>query len=517
MSLQNTITTSNPATGEVITNIPTSSIQEITEITNRAHNSKSSWSALSYKQRGKFLLKARKYLLEHIDELALTITQENGKPLVESLTAELYPISELLYYYAHKTEKILRKHSLDTGILKLMQRSSQLHYQPYGVVAVISPWNYPFSIAAGTVAMALAAGNCVILKPSEHTPLVGKKIADVFAAAGLPAGVLQVLQGDGSVGAALCRAEVDKIFFTGSTATGSRIMAACADNVIPCNLELGGKDAMIVCADANLEVASSGAVWGAFTNAGQCCASVERCYVHESVADEFIALVKTKTLKLQQGLGTNSNVEIGPLTTEFQLATVERQVADARNRGAAIITGGERNREFTGYFYKPTVLIGVDHTFEVMREETFGPLLPIMTFSNEDEAVNLANDSKYGLLASVWSNDMNRAKKIANRLQVGTVVVNDCLYTHAIPETPWGGRKGSGFGRTHGALGLLEMVQPFHMHVNPVRNRHDVWWYPYDQSLYLVFKKFARELSGSWFQKILNIPLLLKTLRIKKM
>lgn len=507
----------NPATLEEIGRVPAINPDGVPGAVARARAEATDWQARTVRQRGTALLAARRYLLDHLDAIAQVITLDNGKPLVEAVAAELYPVADLLYYYAHHTANLLAAEHPSTGLARLLFRTSRLEYQPLGVVGVIAPWNYPFSIAAGTVAMALAAGNTVLLKGSEHTPLVSEQIAAMFRAAHLPDGVFTLLQGNGTVGEALCRAGVDKIFFTGSTRTGRRVMAVCAERPMPCSLELGGKDAMIVRADADLELASSGAVWGAFTNAGQCCASVERVYVDARVADDFIRRVVEKTNRLRQGLGVQPDTDLGPLTTAFQLETVERQVEDARARGATIGTGGKRNARFPGYFYAPTVLTGVDHTFLVMREETFGPLLPIMAYASDDEVVRLANDSPYGLTASVWSRDRAAAELLARRIHAGTVVINDCLYTHALCATPWGGRGESGFGRTHGRLGLLEMVQPFHLHTNTRPGPKDVWWYPYHQALYALMRRFAHRLTGSWWQRLLNLPLLIKSARVKKL
>ena len=258
---------------------------------------------------------------------------------------------------------------------------------------------------------------------------------------------------------------------------------------------------MIVCHDAPLENAARAAVWGAFSNAGQVCASVERLYVDERIAEKFIHKVVEKTRKLKQGIGINPNHDIGPLTTEAQLKLVEEHVEDARSRGAAILTGGERNREFPGYFYKPTVLTGVNHEFRCVREETFGPLLPIMTFKTEEEAVTLANDSVYGLTASVWTKDLQRGRAIAKKIRTGTVAVNECTYTYALCQTPWGGLKQSGFGRTHGQLGLLELVHIQHIHENLTSGIKDFWWFGYNLKLYATLKYLSRNLTGNAWQK----------------
>ncbi|MBI4237361.1 MAG: aldehyde dehydrogenase family protein [Deltaproteobacteria bacterium] len=516
LATSRTLVSTNPATLERLGEVPITASADVHAAVARARAAQPTWAALSFAARRDCLLRAREYLLQHLDAFALTITQENGKPLVEALTAELYPLADLLYYFAHHTATLLRGESLPTGLMRLLGRTSRLTYRPVGVVGIIAPWNYPFSIPAGSVAMALMAGNSVVLKPSSATPLVGMRVAELFEAAQLPSDVFIHIPGDATTGQTLCETRLHKLIFTGSVGVGKKVMAACAQNLIPCVLELGGKDPMIVRADADLDFASSGAVWGAFTNAGQCCASVERVYVHQAVAERFIELVVRKTQQLRQGIGTNAAVEIGPLTTAAQLAIVERQVEEARARGAQILTGGERNAAFPGYFYRPTVLTNVDHSFAVMREETFGPLLPIMTFSDDREAVQLANDTTFGLTASVWSRDRTAAERMAKRIHAGTVTINDCLYTHAICQTPWGGSGESGFGRTHGKVGLMELVEPHHIHVNTSAPRKDLWWYPYGQRVYDLFRVMARTATGGWWQRLRSLPTLLQSLKLPK-
>jgi succinate-semialdehyde dehydrogenase/glutarate-semialdehyde dehydrogenase len=388
-----------------------------------------------------------------------------------------------------------------------MGRSSRIIYKPLGVVGIISPWNFPWAIPLGEVVMALMAGNAVVLKPSELTPLTGLKIKDVFSRAGLPEGLLHVVTGEGATGAALVDAGVDKIMFTGSVATGKRVAEQAARNLIPVVLELGGKDPMIVLEDADLETAASAAVWGAFSNSGQACASVERLYVHESIAPQFIERITAETRALRQNRGTTENTDIGAMSSERQLSIVEEHVKDAINQGARALTGGARNEGLEGPFYQPTILTNVNHKMMVMREETFGPVLPLMTFKTEDEAVSLANDSVFGLTASVWTRNVTRGRRVALRLEAGTVMVNEVLYTHGVAQTPWGGVKQSGLGRTHGRLGLLELVTPQHVHVNRLGWIRDLWWFGYTPHAASLFRGFARRFStGRVSQTALLLP-----------
>ena len=317
------------------------------------------------------------------------------------------------------------------------------------------------------------------------------------------------LPGESATGQALVESAIDKLFFTGSVGVGKQVMAACARNVVPCVLELGGKDPMIVRADADFDQATSGAVWGAFTNAGQCCASVERCYVHVSIFDEFVEGCVRKAQRLRIGNGLDPDVDIGAMTTLAQLQQVEAHIEDAVTRGARIHCGGERLRDRMGYFFPPTVITGVDHSFSCVRDETFGPILPIMPFSDDRQAVHLANDSAYGLTASVWTRDLRAGRRMARDLAAGTVTINDCVFTHALPQTPWGGCKQSGFGRSHGRFGLAEFVQPHHVHVNPLR-RKDVWWYPYDIAFYRGFAELARRLTGGVLSQLSALPAFFK-------
>ncbi len=495
----------NPATGEGLSRVPITPTFDIAHHVATARLAQRAWARTTFKERAAYLLRARAHLLANIDAYATTISQENGKPMVEAVTAEIYPVAELIYYFAHHTERLLKSYRQPIGILGSLMRSSRIEYTPVGVVGIISPWNYPFSIPAGECAMALMAGNAVLLKPSSITALVGTRIAEMFEAAGLPFGIFTHLAGNAATGQALIDARPDKLLFTGSVEIGKKIMASCAKNLTPVVLELGGKDPMIVRADADIDHASSGAVWGAFTNCGQTCAAVERVYVHKDIHDEFVAAVVAKTQQLTVGVGTEQSTDIGPLTTESQRATVEAQVEDARTRGGRIECGGARPPNLAGYFYAPTVITNVTHDFACMRDETFGPLLPIMSFTDDDDAVRLANDCAFGLTASVWTKDIIAGRALARRIEAGTVTVNECVYTHALCQTPWGGVKDSGFGRSHSRFGLMELVHPHHIHVNRWCKK-SMWWYGYSAALYRGFRNLARHLTGGWVDKIKALP-----------
>lgn len=471
------------------------------------------WAALSYRERARFVLRAREFVLAQTEEIAQLISRETGKPPAEAISMEVVPTLDAMNYFAHNTARMLKREKIDIGQYGLLGRSSYIFYKPLGVVGIISPWNFPWATPLDEVVMALMAGNAVVLKPSELTPLTALKIGAIFKEARLPQGLLEIVTGDGSTGAALVEAGVDKIMFTGSVATGKRVAEAAAKQLIPVVLELGGKDPMIVLEDAKLENAARAAIWGAFCNSGQACASIERCYVHESIAPQFIELVVKETRALRQGTPTAEDVDVGAMTNERQLQIVESHVGDAVKKGAQVQTGGSRVNDGDGWFHQPTVVTNVDHSMELMTEETFGPVLPIMTFKTDNEAVRLANDSIYGLTASVFTSDLKRGRALAERIDAGTVMVNEVVYTHAVAQTPWGGVKQSGYGRTHGRLGLLELVTPQHIHANAVPWLPDVWWFRYTKEAGRLFRSFARRFTtGSVLNSSLLLPQIIRRL-----
>ena len=504
----------NPATTEEIGRAPLTMPEEVARAVGRAREVQPAWAARSFHERGAVIMEARKIILKELDEIASLISRETGKPSAEAIAMEIAPALDLMQYFARKTAALLRPRRISVGLYWTMGRSSYEIYKPLGVIGIISPWNFPWATPLDEVVMALMASNAVVLKPSELTPLTALKINDVLSRAGLPENLCQVVTGDGSTGAALVASGVDKIMFTGSVPTGRRVAEAAAKYLIPVVLELGGKDAMVVLDDAHIVNAARGAIWGAFANCGQSCSSVERCYVHESIAAQFIAEVVKETKRLRQATSADNAVDLGPMSSERQLSIVERHVNQAINNGAVALTGGERLRDVVGPFYPPTVLTNVTHEMDVMREETFGPVLPIMTFRTDDEAIRLANDSDFGLTASVWTNNIGRGQQIARQIDAGTVTINEVLYTHAIAQTPWGGTKQSGLGRTHGQAGLLELVRPQHVHVNRLQMIPDLWWFNYDEGAGQLFRGFARRFaSGSLFQASLMLPQMIRRWR----
>ncbi|MBC7899865.1 MAG: aldehyde dehydrogenase family protein, partial [Saprospiraceae bacterium] len=488
------------------------SAEDVKGAVKNARKAFETWRKTSFAERRRFIMKAREVILAEMDEIARLISDESGKPVAEALSMEISTVLDLMQYFAKNAEKLLKPRKINIGLYATLGRSSKIIYQPLGVVGIIPAWNYPFSIPLGETAMALMAGNTVVLKPSELTPFIGLKIGEVFKKAGIPENVVQVVSGAGQTGAALVDSAPDKIMFTGSVATGKKIAEAAAKNLTSVVLELGGKDPMIVFADANLELAANGAIWGAFCNSGQSCSSVERLYVEESAAEKLTNLIVEKTKKLKQGAGSDAATDIGAMSSERQLKIVADHVESFEKEGAKILTGGKSK----DLFFEPTVISGATNAMRAMQEETFGPTLPIATFKTEEEAIRLANDSEFGLTASVWTKDLAKGKRVAEKVEAGTVCVNEVLYTHGIGQTPWGGFKNSGRGRTHGVEGLMELVQPQHIHVNRFLFAPNAWWMPYGTTAIETFRGFAKYFaSGSLFQTAKLAPQLLK--RIKEL
>jgi len=479
----------NPATGETLREFAVAADAEVHAAVLRARAAQSAWNEIGAKQRVAVLREFQRLLHKKKLEVATLITREAGKPLVEALLTEVLVVLDAARFCVENAFAFLRERPVPHGSLAMKTKVGRILREPYGVIAIISPWNYPFSIPATESLAALVAGNAVVLKPSELTSLTALELASLLYEAGVPKDVFQIIIGDGATGSALLNAEIDKLVFTGSVATGKRIALAAAACLLPVVLELGGKDPMLVLDDADVDVASSGAVWGAFVNAGQACLSVERCYVHRTLYDAFLEACVRKTMLLRMGNGLNPQTDIGPLIRERQLRNVEAQVEDARLQGARVLIGGARRPEFGSNFYAPTVLAEVTHAMRIMREETFGPVLPIVAFDNDDQAIRLANDSDFGLAASVWTRNRARGMSLARRIQAGTVMVNDTVACFGISEAPHGGIKASGLGRTHGIFGLEEMVRLKYVDSDRLPEIKKVWWYEYGEG-------FTRQMEG---------------------
>jgi acyl-CoA reductase-like NAD-dependent aldehyde dehydrogenase len=483
------ITSVNPATAEILREFECAGEVEVQAAVARAGAAQAAWAGLGVRRRIGVIREFQGKLHERKSEIAAAITREAGKPLAEALVTEVLVVLDAARFLIDNAWGLLRDEPVPHGNLATKLKSGGLVREPHGVIGIISPWNYPFSIPATEALGALVAGNAVVLKPSELTPVVALELAALLHAAGVPEDVFQVVIGEGAAGAALLHSPIDKLVFTGSVATGKRIAVAAAERLLPVVLELGGKDPMLVLDDADVDVASSAAVWGAFVNAGQACLSVERCYVHRSLYESFARACAEKTKRLRVGNGMGAQTDVGPMIRERQVRIVESHVEDAKARGARVLAGGTRLPEMGENFYAPTVLADVTHEMRIMREETFGPVLPIMAFDDDDEAVRLANDSEYGLAASVWTRDRKRGERLARRVRAGTVMVNDVISCFGISEAPHGGVKASGVGRTHGRFGLDEMVRVKYLDVDLMPGMKKVWWHGYGES-------FRRQMEG---------------------
>lgn len=455
----------------------------------RARSAAGAWRDATLRARLEPLGRLKNLLIQQADEIVEAITQATGKPAVEALASDLLvSVDTLDYYEKEAAEVLMEQRRAGVGLYRLNR--FRVRYEPYGVVVVIAPWNHPLQLSLVPLASALVAGNVVLLKPSELTPSIGQLLEALAKEAGLPSGVLQVVQGGADVGQQLIAEGPDFVFFTGSVPTGRAVMKAAADHPIPVHLELGGKDPMLVFADARLERAAKGAVWGAFANAGQNCVAVERLYVERSVHDRFVGLVAAETRKLRLGSGMES--DFGPLAQAQQLERIEAQIAEAVDAGAEVVVDAERKGRLLG----GVVLTDVDHSMSIMREETFGPVLPIMGFDGEDEALRLANDSCFGLNASVWTADRDRARRIADRLEAGNVAINDVLKNIGNPSTPFGGVKQSGFGRYHGPEGLRAFCRSKSVMDSPQLLRKEPNWFPYGASVYHGLKMLMQTLHS---------------------
>jgi succinate-semialdehyde dehydrogenase/glutarate-semialdehyde dehydrogenase len=483
-----------PATGELLGEVPIASKEEVTAVVARARRAQAAWAVLPIEERCERLLRFRDAIAERATEIVDLLARECGKPKQEALVHEVITTLDMATYYAKNAPRILAPQEIPLHLLK--HRRSYVHFAPRGVIGVISPWNFPFCIPMGDVLAALVTGSAVVVKPSEVTPLIMKKAKEIYDSTGLPEDLFGVVHGYGPTGQALIESGIQKLVFTGGVETGKRVAAACGARLIPCVMELGGKAPLVACADADVERTARAIVFGGFANAGQVCISVERVYAHRDVYEPIVRRVKELTQELRVGDPSDETVDVGAIIFPKQIEVAEKHIADAVAKGAEVVTGGQR-KTGPGQFFEPTVLAGCTAEMTVMNQEIFGPVVPIQKVESEDEAITLANRSHLGLNAYVFTNDRAKGRQLAERIEAGSVVVNDVLINYAACETPFGGVKESGFGRVHGDDALRDMAE--RRHVNEGRMRmpaKDPLWYPYEAAGYRWLLRGARALFG---------------------
>jgi acyl-CoA reductase-like NAD-dependent aldehyde dehydrogenase len=499
-----TIQVRNPATLEKITELPIASPEEVAEAVERARKAQAIWRARSFAERAELLYRFRDLLIDEQERLADILTSESGKPRAEVYGNELFYLCDVIGFWASNAAKFLKAEKIRPHLLMFKTKKVISAHHPLGIIGIISPWNFPLVLTAGDAMPALMAGNAVVIKPSELTPLTALFAADLAQRAGLPEGLLQVVIGAAETGEALID-HVDMIAFTGSVEVGKRVMRRAADRLIPVSLELGGKDPLIVLKDADLERAANACVWGALMNSGQVCTSIERVYIEEPVYQTFVDKVVQKVQSLRQG-PSNEEVELGSMSSEEQFNKVSSQVAEAVTRGAKVLTGGGFNPKFSGFYYEPTVLVNVNHEMAVAREETFGPVIPIIKVRDAEEAIRLANDSPYGLDACIFTRDKQKALQMADRLHTGTVCINDGLVNYIIPDTPMGGVKDSGYGRRHGPEGIRKYCYQKTLVIDRFGLKSDFPWFPASEKKTMQMRRLISLLWRSGWKNKFRSP-----------
>ncbi len=481
----------SPVTFEPIGEFDAATKDEVVAAVERARKAQREWALLSFDERAAVMWRLVDQIVERQEEIIDVVVKETGKARSEAISMEVFSPCAAIAYYAKRAKKFLAPTVRRPAGIMGLAKKVKLVYKPLGVVGLITPWNGPVVLAMSPLVQALMAGNAVVHKPSEVTPLSALLIDSLTEAAGLPDDLYQVVQGDGQTGADLIDAGVDKISFTGSAATGRKVAAACGERLIPVTLELGGKDAMIVCADADLDVAAKGAVMGSCMNTGHYCCGTERIYVVDSVYDAFLEKVVDQTKALRQS--DTGECDVGAVFWDKQMDIIERHMSDAVEKGAKVLVGGGRNPDLQGLYFQPTVVVDVDHDMALMREETFGPILAIQKVRDEDEALALANDSEYGLDGNVWTKDLEKGARIAEKMETGGVCVNDMAVTYGIPEAPFGGVKSSGVGQVNGEVGLRGYTHPHPIIIGKKGQAS----YPYTQKSEEQMQGFIRLLFGT--------------------
>jgi acyl-CoA reductase-like NAD-dependent aldehyde dehydrogenase len=482
--------TTSPVDGSPLSPIEATPLSAIPDIVARARSAQKTWGDLPVRDRIDAVARVKKRILSRAQEIADTLHKECGKPIEEGALAEVLPNADLVDYWTETIEELLDSVAVEPDPLAYPGKLGRIHKDPRGVVALITPWNYPVAIPLRTLVPALLAGNAVVFKPSEVSPRAGALVASLFKDV-VPDGVLELVQGAGDAAQAIIDAGVDAVVFTGSVATGKRVAVACAERLIPCSMELGGKDAAIVLADCKLERTARGLVWGAFTNAGQNCASIERVYVERPIADKLIARVVELTKELRPGVDT------GFITTQRQAAIVQRHLREAIAQGAEVLAGGAPAEGSLAF--PPTVVKLTSEDCALMKEETFGPLLPIVLVDSADDAIARTNASRFGLTTSVWTRKIRKGRDIARRLRSGVVTINNHGFTAALAAAPWTGTGESGYGVTNSPHALAELTRPRFVLEDTNGGKRELWWYPYTPALRDVAFAMARARGGAGF------------------
>ncbi|HLA89553.1 MAG TPA: aldehyde dehydrogenase family protein [Gemmatimonadaceae bacterium] len=529
----------DPATGEVWRLYGATTREEVFTAVAHAREAQKGWAAEPLAVRVRTLRRFHELLYDRRHEVAGLLTRENGKPATEALSTEIAVALDVARYYAERAPEFLRAPWFRAAPLAMKRKRVRIAHEPWGVIGVISPWNYPFFLPAANVLPALVTGNAVVLKPSEYAPTTGALLAELLADAGVRDGVLTLIQGDGSAGAALCDAGVDKLFFTGSVATGRKVAVRCAERLIPCTLELGGSDAAIVLADADVRHAASGIAWGRFSNAGQTCVAPKRVFVEEPAYDAFVSALSEVVRALRVGPGSTGEHDVGPLIRPEAARTLLAQRDDAVSSGATVIEGAApvwgatpaagaasaadaasaapsaaaSAESAARGFVTPTVLLDVPVDSRVLTEETFGPLLPVVKVRDADEAIARANASEFGLAASIWTRDIARAARLAERLEAGAVTINDALVSAGMADVPHGGVKHSGIGRAHGMAGLAECVRIKATVADQFVAWRQAWWFGYGSAHAAGIDAFVRLAHGRrTLERLAAIPAFLRLL-----
>lgn len=493
----------SPADLEPIGIIEVQTEEDVKAALKKARIAQKAWAAKPFSERAKVMMRALDILIKNQDEYIDTILKETPKARNEVLMMDIFAACDALHYYAKETGKILKPEKKKLHGLIGIAKKVTVVYKPRGVVGVISPWNAPFILSLNPTIQALMAGNAVLLKPSSATAFSGGLVGKLFEQAGLPEGLLNMVQGNSTTGQALLEVGVDKISFTGSEGVGRHVGKCCAELFIPCTLELGGKNPVIVCADANLDNAAAGAIAGNFFNAGQYCGGTERVYVVDSVADEFISKVTEKASKLRQA--SSGEFDVGALYTDAQFDLVKDHVEDAIEKGAKVLVGGKVNPNEKGLYFLPTVLTDITDDMKVIQEETFGPVMPIIRVKDEAEAIRLCNAANYGLTASVWTKNTKRGFEIAQQIDTGSVDINDFPQTYGSIEAPFGGRKASGVGQVNGATGLKGYCHAQPIQTDRFGGKQTAGRYPLSLKDDEGFQKFLGFLWGTGFGRMISM------------